>query len=102
MQVVSSYEKVLDESMSSQRPRTTTTGGMPNTSFILRKPEPLVTELKTARCAKTRVMTRMEIMRGAKGMKEMPLQIELGGTVAYTVRISMGSKQPCSDKDLIM
>lgn len=92
MQVVSSYEKVLDESMSSWRPRTTATGGLPNISFILRKPEPLGTELKTVCCAKTGVMTYMEIMRGAKGMKEMPLQKELDGTAACNVRISMGSK----------
>ena len=100
--MVSSYEKVLDESMSSWRPRTTATGGLPNISFIMRKPEPLGTELKTVCCAKTGVMTYMEIMRGAKGMKDMPLQKELGGTAACTVRISMGSKQPCSHKDLIM
>ena len=31
----------IDESMSAWRPRTTPTGGLQNTSFILRKPEPL-------------------------------------------------------------
>ena len=31
----------IDESMSAWRPRTTPTGGLPNISFILRKPEPL-------------------------------------------------------------
>jgi hypothetical protein len=42
------YEKVqislwliIDETMSAWRPRTTPTGGLPNISFILRKPEPL-------------------------------------------------------------
>jgi hypothetical protein len=32
---------VVDESMSAWRPRTTATGGLPNISFIVRKPEPL-------------------------------------------------------------
>ena len=42
------YEKVqislwliIDQTMSVWRPRTTPTGGSPNISFILRKPEPL-------------------------------------------------------------
>ena len=89
---MSSYKKVSDESMSLWRPRTIATGGLLNISFILRKPEPSGTELKTVCCAKTGVMTYMEIMRGAKGMREMPLQKESGGTIACTVRISMGSK----------
>ena len=102
MQAASSYEKLLDESMSSHRPRKTATSGLPNMSFILRKPEPLGIELKRVCCAKTGVMTYMEIMRVTKIMKEIPLQNELGGTTACTVRISIGSNQPCLDKDIIM
>jgi len=33
--------KAVDESMCAYRPRTTSTGGLPNISFIKRKPEPL-------------------------------------------------------------
>ena len=44
----------------------------------------------------------MEIMRGAEVMKDMLLQNELSRTAACTVRIKMGSKQPCSNKDVIM
>jgi len=33
--------KVIDESMCAYRPRTMSTGGLPNVSFIKRKPEPL-------------------------------------------------------------
>jgi len=33
--------KTADESMSSYRPRTTKLGGLPNISFVMRKPEPL-------------------------------------------------------------
>ena len=32
---------VMDESMSAWGPQTTTTGGLPNISFVQRKPEPL-------------------------------------------------------------
>ena len=39
--------KVLDETMSAYRPRTTKFGTLPYLSFILRKPEPLETEFKT-------------------------------------------------------
>ena len=39
--------RVLDESMSAFRPRTTKTGNLTYLSFILRKPEPLGTEFKT-------------------------------------------------------
>jgi len=37
--IVSSTWKVFDESMSAYHPQTTKTGGLPNLSFILRKPE---------------------------------------------------------------
>ena len=105
MQVVSSHEKVSDESMSSCRPRATATGGLSNASFILRKFEPLGNKLKIVCCAKTGVMTFMEIMMGERGMKRMkgmPLQNEVSRTTARNARISMGSKQPYSDKDLII
>ena len=45
--VASSRVKTLDESMSAYRPQTRKTGNLPNISYILRKPEPLGTELKT-------------------------------------------------------
>jgi hypothetical protein len=51
--VAASVRKVLDESMSAYRPRTSKTGGCPHLSFILRKPEPLGTEFKTIACTVT-------------------------------------------------
>jgi hypothetical protein len=39
--VVCSQWIVADESMSAWRPRTTALGGLPNISFVIRKPEPL-------------------------------------------------------------
>jgi hypothetical protein len=55
--VAASIGKVLDESMSAYRPRTSKTGGLPHLSFILRKPEPLGTELKTIACAETGMLS---------------------------------------------
>jgi hypothetical protein len=51
--LAASVRKVLDESMSAFKPRTSKTGGLPHLSFILRKPEPLGTEFKTIACAVT-------------------------------------------------
>jgi hypothetical protein len=51
--IAASVRKTLDESMSAFRPRTSKTGGWPNISFILRKPEPLGTEFKVIACAVT-------------------------------------------------
>lgn len=62
--VQSSHVKVLDESMSAWRPRTSKNGGLPNISYIIRKPEPLGTEFKTVCCQSTGVMIWLEIQRG--------------------------------------
>jgi len=43
--------RVLDETMSSYCPRTTRTGSLPYHSFVMRTPEPLVTEFKTLAAA---------------------------------------------------
>ena len=59
--VISSFVKVLDETMSAFRPRSTKTGGLPNLTWLIRKPEPLGTEFKTVCCAITGVMMHMEI-----------------------------------------
>jgi hypothetical protein len=51
--IAASVIKLLDESMSAWRPRKSKTGGLPNISFILRKPEPLGTEFKSMACSET-------------------------------------------------
>jgi hypothetical protein len=51
--VAASVIKLLDESMSAWRPRKDKTEGLPNISFILRKPEPLGTEFKSMACSLT-------------------------------------------------
>jgi hypothetical protein len=48
--IAASVIKLLDESMSAWCPRKDKTGGLPNISFILRKPEPLGTEFKSMSC----------------------------------------------------
>ena len=45
--VASSRVKILDEVMSAYRPQRRKTGNLPNISYVLRKSEPLGTELKT-------------------------------------------------------
>jgi hypothetical protein len=51
--VAASVHKVLDESMSTWKPRTSKRGGLPRISFIFRKPKPLGTEFKDIACAVT-------------------------------------------------
>ena len=51
--LASSSTKVMDELMSPYKPRTTPTGGLPNISYVQRKPEPLGVEAKALICAKT-------------------------------------------------
>ena len=46
--VAASIRKTLDESMSAYRPRASALGGLPNISYIMRKPEPLGTEFKVS------------------------------------------------------
>lgn len=64
---------LLDESMSAWRPRTIEYGGLPNLSFIKRKPEPLGTEFKTAVDGSSGVMLHLEIQKGVeKGLHGGP------------------------------
>ena len=79
--------------MCAWRPRQTKLGNLPNISYIMRKPEPLGTEFKTACCPMTGVMTCMEIQRGKEGMKNMRLQADLGATASCTIRCAEGCHQ---------
>ena len=62
--IAASATKVLDESMSAFRPRTDKTGGLPNISFIARKPEPLGIEFKDVACSKTGILLHLKLQRG--------------------------------------
>lgn len=52
--IAASCKKILDESMSAWKPRTTPYGELPNISYIARKPKPIGTEFKDVACAETR------------------------------------------------
>ena len=54
----------LDESMISWRPQTSKTGGLPNISFIKRKPKPLGIDLKNGVDSDSGVMICAEIQEG--------------------------------------
>jgi hypothetical protein len=73
--------------MSSYHPRKDKNGGLPNISYIKRKPKPLGTEFKTTTCdANTGVMMWAEIREGKKAMREKEHKKYLGTTCANVVR----------------
>ena len=79
---------ILDESMSAYVPKKTKLGGLPNISFIQRKPEPLGTEFKGGGCAVIRSCKRLEIQEGKIWMKSKQYYSELGATAACTMRLA--------------
>ena len=78
----------LDESMSAFRPQKTKTGGLPNITYVLRKPEDLGTEFKNGCCTRTGVMTFLELQRGKNGMKDAKYNKELGATAGCTLKLA--------------
>ena len=62
--VAFSIIKVLNELMSAFSPQTTKTGNLPHLSYVLRKPEPLGTELKCVLCYCLMVFLFFDICRG--------------------------------------
>jgi hypothetical protein len=98
--VLSSEKRVLDETMSAFRPRTTRLGGLPNISYILWKPEPLGTKFKTSVCPKLNVMTYMELCEGKDNMKSRLFHTKLGGTTACAVHMSQGTCQTDLDNKI--
>lgn len=97
--VAASFRKVLDELMSTFKPRTTKTGGLPNILFILRKPEPLGTEFKCVTCASTGIMLYLEVQRGKVGMPLFSEHFrELGACTSCTVRAAATTTH-CGQRD---
>ena len=71
--VAASRVKTLDESMSAYRPQTRKSGNLPNISFILRKPEPLGTELKTVASMESNgPIIYAEVQEGKQNMSRKP------------------------------
>jgi hypothetical protein len=85
---------ILDESMSSYRPRRTATGSLPNISFIFRKHEPLGTEFKCTKCPIIGTMKCLGIQRGGTPMRVAKYSADHGCTSGCSLRISEACKQP--------
>ena len=84
--------------MSAFRPRTTKTGGLPNISFIIRKPEPLGTEFKDTACKKVRgAIKHLELQRGKMGMRSKEYCAEMGATAACTLRMCEAGRQEMAE-----
>jgi hypothetical protein len=90
--VAASIKKLLDESMSAFRPRTTKKGGLPHISFISRKPEPLGTEFKVVCCSVTGIFLFIEVQEGKLPMRTMRhSEAPNGPTVGCVKRLVEGS-----------
>lgn len=98
--VCSSALKVLDESMSAFKPRTTKTGNLPHLSYIFRKPEPLGTEFKVTACAETRILLHLELQRGSKAMGCYKYQNEYKATAACVLRMSEETERRRNKSDI--
>ena len=93
-------ECVVDESMSPYEPRSSATGTLPNLSFIVRKPEPLGSELKDTCDGGTGCMLHAEVQEGKDAMHSKAyfgLQVGtlgvVGATAACTLRMMEASCQ---------
>jgi hypothetical protein len=82
---------VYDELMSPWRPRTTALGGLPNLSFVMRKPEPLGTEMKCACDAEVGLMLYLEFQKGTDAMRAAPHAKDVGVCGACAIRLGRGS-----------
>ena len=82
---------VLDELMSAYRPRKDKLGGLPNISFIMRKPKPLGTEIKACADGSTGCLTFLELQEGKEPMRLKELAGELGACTACSVRVAQGA-----------
>ena len=85
----------IDETMSAFRPQTTKFGGMPNICFVMRKPEDLGLEFKSAVCPLMGVMTYLEIQRGKEDMRE---RSEFFSEIGATASCGLRAAKACSHK----
>jgi len=85
-------DSTLDESMSAYQPRLNKLGGLPNISFIKRKPQPIGTEFKTICDTETGVMKFKEVQEGKEAMRLKEYSITHGVTSGCTIRLA----QACS------
>jgi hypothetical protein len=91
-------DSTLDKSMSVFQPRLDKLGGLPNISFIKRKPKPLGTEFKTICETETGVMKFMEVQEGKEAMRVKKHSQEYGVTSGCTIRLA----RACSPRATIL
>lgn len=80
---------VLDESMSGWRPKTSKRGGLPNITFLVRKPVPLGTEFKNSAGGASGCLLYLEVQEGKHAGAKKYKQ-HLGATAARTARAADG------------
>ena len=83
---------MTDESMSAIRICTTPKGDLPHYSYIIRNPEPLVTEMKNVAFTRLGMMLHLDIQKGKEDMKTSKFQKYLRGTTAYMKRLATDTK----------
>ena len=78
--------------MSAFRPRTTARGGLPNISFVKRKPKPMGTELRCAADGRHGLMLFLKIQEGKDSMRRAPFRNEMGaGAASCALRVGLGA-----------
>ncbi len=96
----------VDESMCAFEPQSSCYGNLPNLSFIIRKPQPLGTELKNAADGGTGLMIHLEIQDGKDATHKKAfygIQVgalgSIGATAACSFRLMDGT---CQDNGLFI
>ena len=87
------YDPVLSFDCSNQWNPGTGDGALPNLTYIIRKPEPLGTELKAVACPVTGIMLSLEIQRAKAQMATQELHKKLGATTSCVARMAGLSSQ---------
>lgn len=89
--------------MSGFRPRKTKLGGLPNISFVIRKPCPLGTEFKDLDSTVTSVITYLEIQQGKMPTRKALYPKDYGTTAARILRMMEGRTQETKkEKELVL
>ena len=75
------------------RPRTTARGGLPNISFVKRKPTPMGTELRCAADGRHGLMLFLKIQEGRDSTRRAPFCNEMGAgdRCACAMRVGLGA-----------
>ena len=99
-QITSGVKKTADYSMSAIQFCTTPKGDLLHYFYILRKPDPLATEMNNMACLELGTMLHLEMKNGKETMKTSELKIYIRGTTACIKRLSIATKgcvQPTSN-----